>query len=138
MRAAKEAGTHWHDRNARRTAQRPVRILVLPQVWTAVARLAAELDTTIGELVGTWLPMWLQAIPQVSGFDRQLDPSAAGDRCTISSRICIPDYAWLDVRAAARTFGITTADLIGEALISLVVERGGTVRSPHSSRRRPP
>ena len=120
--AAKAAGTYWRERDARRTATRPIHVEVDPPAWAAMKLETIRSRTTVGEAVGVLIQSDVERRHQAHGetdgetpadwSDRRGQPGR-GRRANIFARIVVVDETWADFKALAAEGGLTAARAVG-------------------------
>ena len=125
--AARRAGTYWRDRDARRTATRPIHVAVDPEAWQRMKLDALRRGSTLGEAVGDLVRVEVgaggQTLGQVFGevspgrLDRQGQP-ASGRRARVFARVVVEDDVWTEFKILADERRLTVARAVG-----LLVER---------------
>lgn len=126
---AKAAGTYWRDRDARRTATRPVHIEVDFEVWAELKRDTIRRRSTVGALVNAEVKRRGQTLCQTGGetsagwSDGRTAPPT-GRRAPVFARIAVDDGTWAEFRALVEAADMTTARAL--ALLVEQVVAGGT------------
>ncbi|MDQ3384954.1 MAG: hypothetical protein M3503_02920 [Actinomycetota bacterium] len=98
--AAHRAGTYWRDRDARRTATRPIHVEVDPRAWQRVKRDAIRRGTTLGQAVGELIQAEVDGGGQTLGENfGEVSIALAGHqgqgrRAQVFARIALGDDAW--------------------------------------------
>ena len=117
--AARRAGTYWRDRDARRTATRPIHVEVDPQAWQLVKLDAIRRGATLGEAVGELIQAEVDGGGQTLGEDFGEVPvgraghQGQGRRARVFARIALHDDAWRALKALAVERQLTTARAVG-------------------------
>jgi hypothetical protein len=114
--AAREAGTYWRNRDARRSATRPMHIDVGDETWSAFKRDVVSRGETIGAALGRLVSEavadgHLPAALTTSVGRR--GRSGAGRRADRFARATIDDKTWIAFRALACQTDASVASAVG-------------------------
>jgi len=120
--AAREAGTYWRDRDARRAATKPVHIETSDESWSAFKAETIGRGETVGEILGAMVRRVLAvgqplAPPAEHGLAGQ---PGDGRRARRFARVALDDEGWRSFRALASVSGLTAARALG-----VLIERSG-------------
>lgn len=133
--AAREAGTYWRDRDARRAATKPVHIETSDESWSVFKAETVGRGETVGEILGAMVRRVLAvgqplAPPAEPGHAGQ---PADGRRARRFARVALDDEGWRSFRALASASGLTAARALG-----VLIEQSGVHPeddAPKTSRR---
>lgn len=123
---AKHDRTYWRDRDARRTATRPIHVEVDPEAWQCTKLDTLRQGSTLGEVVGELVHVEVGAGGQTIGEDFgevspvRPDPGhPVPGRCArVFARVAVEDEVWTELKILAAERRLTVARAVG-----LLVER---------------
>ena len=113
--AAREAGTYWRDRDARRVATKPVHIETSYESWSAFKAETLARGETAGVTLGAMVRRVLavgQPLAAPSATSLRGQPGW-GRRAQRFARVALDDEGWRCFRALASGGGLTAARALG-------------------------
>lgn len=118
--AAREAGTYWRDRDARRAATKPVHIETSDESWSAFKAETLARGETVGEMLAAMVRRAVAdgqplGAPADHGLRGQPGGGRRGQRF---ARAALDDECWRSFRALASGSGLT-----GSRALGVLVER---------------
>jgi hypothetical protein len=116
---AKQEGGYWRERDAPRSATRPVHVVVDPAAWARAKAAAALRRSSVGVVVGELVAR------EVRRPRRRCAVDDTETRVRLFTRLAVDGESWARVRALARAQGATV-----ERLVGTVVEEGFRSTSP--------
>ena len=129
---AREAGTYWRDRDARRTATRPLHIDVDDETWSAFKRDVANRGDTLGAAIGRLVTEAVdqRQLPEnlTKGAGRR-GQGGGGRRPSRFARAVIDDAVWKEFRRLACDADASVASAVG-ALVLRPSATGDAVTHP--------
>lgn len=134
--AAKEAGTYWRERDARRRAKQPTHILVDPDAWQAMKHEAHRQETTVGELVGGWVELMVEDPDHQAELAAEHLPNRDGKALVdMVSRIDVGAEEWAWAKRDAKSLGVRVARFVGLVVEDHVQYLDGAARPRQRPRR---
>jgi hypothetical protein len=114
--AARDAGTYWRNRDARRSATRPMHIDVGDETWSAFKRDVVSHGETIGAALGRLVSEAVVAGDLPAALTTSVGrrgQSGAGRRAGRFARATVDDETWIAFRALACEAGTSVARAVG-------------------------
>lgn len=106
-------GTYWRERDAHRQAARPAHAIVDPLPWERAKKEAAQVGTSLGELLGQLVVRAARGDQGAAVPPRSDDHAVTGDQSRLFTRIAVDKATWASFVSRAHTDHLTVARYLG-------------------------